>query len=438
MSDQGQTARNVLVLGAYGFIGAAVCRAARNDGCTVTGMVRNLNTGHKVLPGFDLILGDLRNLQSVSDWRALLSGFDVVVNCAGALQDGGEDDLQLVHHTAVAALAEACAVMGVAIVQISASGAERSASTAFMRTKAAGDAALMASGATLWLFKPGLVIGQSDYGGTALLRMLAAVPVVQPVAYPETPVQSVGMEDVCRAILDAIHNRLPQGSYDLVEDQPRPLSEVLSETRHWLGFPAARLVIRVPHVLTHWVAKCADLLASLGWRSPLRSTAMTVMAQGVTGDPAPYRAVSGHPLASLTEIYGSLICAREHRLAARTSLLMPFVIATLSLFWVLSGILGLTGLPQATKVLTGAGWPVWAAGLSVAFWSLVDIVLGVAVLWRPWAVRVCLAQAGVALLYLAAATFVVPSLWIDPLGPLVKVIPAVMLSLVARSMLESR
>ncbi|WP_260023074.1 DoxX-like family protein [Ruegeria conchae] len=40
--------------------------------------------------------------------------------------------------------------------------------------------------------------------------------------------------------------------------------------------------------------------------------------------------------------------------------------------------------------------------------------------------------------YLIAATLMAPELWLDPLGPLVKIAPALMLSLVARPMLESR
>ncbi len=430
--------KTVLVLGAYGFIGAAITRALRSEGFRVIGMVRDLETGQKVLPDINLIRGDLRDLQTVTDWTDALSDIDVVVNCAGALQGGGEDDLEAVHHFAIAALAKACALRGVAIVQISAIGARPAASTAFMRTKAAGDAALRDSGAPLWVLRPGLVIGQNNYGGTALLRMLAAVPLVQPVAYPDVPVQSVGMPDLCHAVIDAVHNRLPPGNYDLVEDTPRSLIEVLSTTRRWLGFRTARFNIRIPTLLTRGIAAVADLLGLLGWRSPLRTTAMTVMAQGVTGDPVPFRTASGRSVVPLDKIYQNLACTREHRLAARMALFLPLVLAMLCLFWVMSGLFGLIGLSEATQVLTQVGWPVWVAAASVVMSSLVDVGLGLALLWRPWAARVCLAQAGVALFYLLTASFVVPALWIDPLGPLVKVIPALMLSLLARVMLESR
>ncbi|MEX0276667.1 MAG: SDR family oxidoreductase [Ruegeria sp.] len=438
MDKSKEKAKNILVLGAYGFIGAAVVRSLRDDKHKVTGMARDLHTGQRVLPGIDLIQGDLRHLCSAEDWTEVLASVDVVVNCAGALQDGPEDDLEAVHHRSIAALAKAAAQLDVSIVQISAIGAVANASTAFMRTKAAGDAALQTNDARLWIFKPGLVIGQSDYGGTALLRMLAAVPLIQPLAYPTAPVQGVGLDDVCRAIKDAVRDELPHGSYDLVEDTPHQLEQVVSATRHWLGFPAARAVIAAPSWLIKAVATGADLLGHLGWRSPLRTTAMSVMAQGVVGDPARYRKVSGRSLAPLNAIYENLVCARENRMTARIGLLMPIVIASLSLFWVVSGVLGLFNLALAADVLTRVGWSVWIAKLSVVFWSFVDIALGLAVLWRPWVAHACLAQVAVAAFYLLSATIVTPTLWADPLGPLVKIIPILMLSLTARAMLDSR
>lgn len=430
--------KTVLVLGAYGFIGASVVRHLRAEGFAVKGLVRNLPTAGRVLPDVEVLQGDLRDFDTASDWLAILDDVGVVVNCAGALQDGGQDDLRAVHHTAIAALGRSCADKGIAIIQISAIGAEPDATTAFMRTKAEGDAALLASGAALWLLRPGLVIGQSDYGGTALLRMLAAVPFVQPIAYRHSPVQCVSMDDLCAVIVSAIHGRLPVGDYDLVEDSPHPLSQVLSATRQWLGFPAARWVVTIPSVLTKTLATVADLLTWLGWKSPLRSTAMKVMAHGVTGDPEPYREATGRSLRRLDEIYTDLTCGREHRLTARMTLMMPLVIGTLSLFWILSGLIGLTGLSAAADFLIRAGWSANTAGTSVVFWSLVDIALGLAVLLRSWALRACQVQVAVAAFYLIAATVVIPELWLDPLGPLVKVLPALMLSLIAIPMLENR
>ncbi len=436
--NQSLVGKNILVLGAYGFIGASVVRALREDGAKVTGLVRDRATGARVLPDVDLIVGDLRAMQHVGAWDEVLDSIDIVVNCAGALQDNRLDDLEAIHHTAVSAMAEACAQHQVGIVQISAIGATRAASTLFMRSKAAGDAALQASGVPLWVLKPGLVIGVEDYGGTALLRMLAAVPLVQPIAYPNTPVQSVGMEDLCQAVVAACRGSLPHGTYELVEDDARPLAFVVAQTRHWLGFPKAWFSVPVPRFLVRAIASCADQLSRLGWRSPLRSTAMTVMEHGVTGDPEAYKRVTGRSVSDLSRTYSRLTASRTHRQSARLSVLTPLLIAVLSLFWVLSGLFGLIGLGKAAGILTSSGWTTLSATGAVVFWSLVDIALGLALLWRPWAVRVCLAQAGVCALYLLGASVLVPALWLDPLGPLVKIVPVMMLSLILSVLLEKR
>jgi hypothetical protein len=44
----------------------------------------------------------------------------------------------------------------------------------------------------------------------------------------------------------------------------------------------------------------------------------------------------------------------------------------------------------------------------------------------------------VSLAYLGGGTLIEPALWLDPLGPLVKVLPSIMLTLAALAMLEER
>lgn len=433
-----ENTKRVLVLGAYGFIGAEVVRALRAAGMHVTGLGRSAAQAARVLPGVPFAPGDLLQLLRPEDWAPLLQDVDAVVNCAGVLQDMAQGELEAVHHTAIAALGAACAARGIAVAQISAAGAGPDAGTEFMRSKGRGDAALRDSGAPLRILKPGLVIGQNAYGGTGLLRMLAAVPLVQPVALPDAPVQCIGMADLAAAVVAALRGDLPQGTYDLVEDQPQMLAEVLAETRAWLGFAPARRLLRLPGWLLPPVAGCADALGRLGWRSPLRSTAMAEIRSGVRGDPDPYLAAMGQGVVPLNAIYQSLPSGRAQRLDARMALLMPVAVAVLSLFWLASGLIGLWQLDTAAKVLMDTGWGGLPAKASVLFWSFADIALGLAILWRPWAARACLGMAGVSLIYLGAATAVTPQMWTDPLGPLVKVLPGLLLALITHQLLQER
>jgi uncharacterized protein YbjT (DUF2867 family) len=430
--------KRVLVLGAYGFIGAEVVRALQAADCAVTGLGRNPEQAARVLPGLPFVSADLRQLTQVGDWGALLHDVDVVVNCAGVLQDMAPGELEAVHHTAIAALAQASMARDIAVVQISAVGAGPQASTEFMRSKGRGDAALRGSGVRAYVLRPGLVIGQGAFGGTLLLRMLAAVPLVQPVALSQALIQSVNMQDVAAAVVQAVQGSLPTGRYDLVEDQPHTLEALLVTKRSWLGFADAKTVLHLPQALLPLVAACADGLGRLGWRSPLRSTAIAAIRDGVRGDPAPYRAATGQSLAALPETLASLPVGREQRLDARMALLMPLTVAMLSLFWLASGGIGLWQVDAAAGLLQEAGWSAPAATASVVFWSGVDIALGLAILWRRWAERACLGMVLVSLIYLGAASLVTPALWADPLGPLVKVLPGALLALLCCSLLEER
>lgn len=107
-------------------------------------------------------------------------------------------------------------------------------------------------------------------------------------------------------------------------------------------------------------------------------------------------------------------------------------------FWVLSGLVGLWRFEAARDVLTDRGVASGFAGLAVAGGSAVDLALGLLVLVRPWARAACLGMTAVALGYLAGGTILAPDLWVDPLGPFLKVLPAAVLGLFVAAILDER
>lgn len=429
----------VLVLGAYGMIGQGIVRHLLAEGHRVKGLGRSAREARRAFPGLDWLIRDLADMTAPEDWAHGLQDVDFVVNAAGALQDGPADDLTLVHETAIAALARACAARGTGLVQVSSVGVRPDASTHFFRSKAAGDAAVRGSGAPHWILRPGLVMADTAYGATGLLRMLAAVPLVQPLAMAQAQVQTIGLRDLARAVAACLDGTIPEGTEaDLVETHKHSLATLAASLRGWLGFAPARATLHAPGWALRLASRGADALGRLGWRSPLRSNALTALGESVLGDPAPWRAAGGPPIAGLDQTLAAMPARAEDRLAARIRLAMPFVVATLALFWLLSGLIGLARLDAAAEWLTDAGWPLWLSRASVVAWSLVDIALGAALLWRPWARRAVLGMVAVSLAYLGLATLILPGLWADPLGPLLKIVPGIMLALLALPMLESR
>ncbi|MCV6902894.1 MAG: NAD(P)H-binding protein, partial [Achromobacter xylosoxidans] len=123
---------NILVCGANGFIGRALCQALARD-------------GHRVLKGVrrarhaDEIAVDYRVDTTPAAWVDRLRGIHVVVNAVGILREGVRGDFDRLHHLAPVALFEAAAQAGVRqVLQVSALGAE-SGDTAYFRSKRAAD-----------------------------------------------------------------------------------------------------------------------------------------------------------------------------------------------------------------------------------------------------------------------------------------------------------
>lgn len=429
----------VLVLGGYGLIGSAIVDRLLRDGCGVAGLGRNVAEARLRRPAVDWIKADMASMLSAKDWLPLLAGMDAVVNAAGALQNGARDDLDAVHRAAVEALVEACGMAGVRrFVQISAVGAALSSRDPFFRTKAEGDGCVMRSALSWTVLRPGLVIAPAAYGGTALLRALAAFPFVVPAVLADSPLQTVGVGDVAEAVSRAVAGNLPDRvTIDLVEERPRPLGHVLLAFRSWLGLPAARIV-PVPAWIGRVVGVAADALGWLGWRSPLRGAALSAVAAGVVGDPSTWRSIAGAPLPPLETTLASIPTTVQERWFARLWLLKPVVFACLSLFWLVSGAIGLARIDAAAEVLTARGIGEGFARAAVVAGAAADIAAGVAILLSVLARPALLAMAAIAAFYLAAATLLAPDLWLDPLGPLVKVIPGFCLVLVALAILDER
>ena len=423
-------ALRILVLGATGHLGRAITRSLLERGHILHGLARGPSTVTAASPGVTWHFADISSLKQTSDWMPLLHGCDVVINAAGALQDGSRDRLADAHVNAIRALAEAMPASGL-LVHISAPGVSPSASTAFYRSKAEGDAAIMASGCRYVIMRPAVVISPEAYGGSALLRALAVMPLAIPAIHPDSQMQTVALDDVVAYASRAAEGEFPSGT-DLVlaETSSHSLRQVLLQFRQWFGL-APVPVITIPSWLARSISKCADLAGYVGWRSPLRSTALQVTSEGVTGNPA-----AG--CRSLAETLAAMPATVQERWFARLYLLKAAGILMLALFWCASGVIGFLERDAAASVLTEAGFHVNTANAAVITGALADIALGLMVVVRRLMPAALGGMIALSAAYVLAATFFLPGLWLDPLGPLVKTLPAAMLAFVMLAIVPER
>lgn len=426
-----------LVLGGYGLIGSACCRALAADGFQITGLGRSERAAHSSGLDQDWIIRDLCEI-TVEEWRSILKNFDVVVNAAGALQDGPDDNLDEIH---AALLRRICEALGdrSRFIQISAAGVSLDASTEFFRSKARGDKHVAQSGQDWVILRPTLVLAPDAYGGTGLLRGAAALPGVLPRIFPDSKIQTIHIDDLTSSVVAAAKGEIASGAIlDITSSDTHSLPDLTRAVRRWQGFPDARIEIPVPGFLLRLTGRIADLSGRLGWRSPMRSTALAALQDGVQGNPEPARAAGLPEPRSLSATLATLPSTRQERLYARLYFALPFSILALSIFWIFSGLMALAHPSQAASVLTTADLPraaVWAVVLGGA---AADILLGVATLWRRWCHTAALGMILLSSSYLVGGALFAPGLWADPLGPMIKVIPGIFLALIVWLGVEDR
>ncbi len=427
--------KTILVVGVTGFIGAAVACRVHAAGGTVIGVSRSAPRNATPLRRVRL---DIAQATDPAAWRDLLADVDAVVYCAGALQAGAGESLRAVHETGPAALYRAFAeVGGRRIVHLSALGADRAA-TDFTRSKRAGDRVLMESGLDWVILRPSVVIGRNAFGGAALLRGLAALPIL-PVPPEAAPLQAVHLDDVLDTILFFLRSGAPaKVVLDVVGPHSWRFEELVGLFRRWLGWrPAGQMHLR------GWLAAAAfgfgDLMAKLGWRSAMRSTAGRELLHAAPGDPSRWQEITGITPRDIERVLMSEPASVQERWFARLYLLRPWIFIICALFWLSTGVIALgPGWREGISLMHEGGVFGWTAAAVVVAGALCDIAVGLAIGWRRTARAGVIAAFAVTIVYAIIGTALVPRLWSDPMGPMLKVLPILALHLAALGVVDDR
>ena len=428
----------MLLLGATGLIGAAVAARLGAEGHEVVGVTRALDDAARRVPAARWIELDIANATRPEDWAPHLEGIDAVVNCAGVLQDGARDSTAAVHRDAPTALWRACATAGIRrVIQMSAIGAETGGATQFLRTKQQGDAALEASGLDWVILRPSVVLGRQAYGGSALFRALAAWPWLP--RFPDAGrLDVVQLDDVAGTVALMLAPGATKGvALELAGPERLSVEQVIGAYRRWLGWPPAR-EIALPGWLPGLGWKAGDLISRLGWRPPMRTTAARELARGATGDNRAWIEATGIDPQSLGAALAAEPAGVQERWFARLYLLKPLAIGIFALFWLATGVITLgPGREEAMRLIGATVAAPWSAPLVVGG-ALFDIALGVLMLFRRTIKPALIVAFASTIGYLLAGTLLMPALWADPLGRLVKILPILALNLLCLAILDER
>ena len=192
---------NVLVLGGSGFIGRHLAAALARRIVEVTVPTRRRERAKHliVLPTVHVVEADIH---AAGVLERLVAGHDAVVNLVGTFR---ERDFDRVHAELPAAIAAACRARGVRrFLHMSALGAAPDAPSAYQRSKARGEeAVLRAEGVDVTVFRPSVVFGPEDRFLNLFVRLARFLPVLA-LACPEARFQPVYVGDVAAAMAEAL------------------------------------------------------------------------------------------------------------------------------------------------------------------------------------------------------------------------------------------
>ncbi len=259
------------VFGGPGFVGRHVVRELANRGWRVRAASRRPDlAGHLQPMGavgqIHAVQANLRYAQSCS---VAIEGAEVVINTVAIMSNSGKQKLHSVNVEGARAVARAAREAGVKrLVHVSAIGADKNSSAAYARSKAEGEAAILAEFPDAIIVRPSIVFGPEDEFFNRFASMARSSPLMPLVGGGKTRFQPVFVGDLATAIVNAAEGAGKPGTiYEIGGPEVATFRSLLDDTQRWAGrnrpyFP-----------LPFWLAK---LQALLTWPLPNSLRPITV------------------------------------------------------------------------------------------------------------------------------------------------------------------
>ena len=238
----------VLITGATGFVGRAVCEAVVREGHSVRRMARGSRSQSLEAQndGTDWVRG---SVLCPNDLRQGMQGCDAVIHLVGIIGEIGDQTFERVHQEGTRRVLEAALTSGVRrIVHMSALGTRPEAASRYHQTKWAAEEAVRSSGLDWTVFRPSLIYGPGDGFVNLFAGMSRWSPVLPVIGRGTSLLQPVSVDCVARAFARALDSKpAVHQTYDLCGPDrlnlPQILQTLLRITRR------RRVILRIPRAL---------------------------------------------------------------------------------------------------------------------------------------------------------------------------------------------
>ncbi|GAB3464283.1 NAD(P)H-binding protein [Massilia terrae] len=411
----------VLLTGASGFIGQHLVQALLAEGHRVVCAVRTPPAGTD--PRVSHIHADFAKDTDKSVWLARLDGIEAVINTVGIFRESGAQTFERLHSETPRALFAACAESEDVrvVIQFSALGADRDASTRYHQSKCEADEFLATLPLRAYIVQPSLVYGR-DGASARAFRMLASMPFILRFGRAPQLVQPIHIDDLVAAVTGLLRHRMPPSGaplqrVPLVGPQALPFTDYLAALRAAMGMGKLR-VLPLPDGLAHLLARLGGLLPG----ALLDADALRMLDRGNTADPALATMLIGHPPRPVSAF---ITDPAADRLRARLDWLLPPLRWSIAAVWIITAIVSFGLYPHAAsyELLARTGIPEGLRPLMLYGAAGCDLLLGLGILLlarRRWLWLLQLALIG---FYTVVIALRLPEFLLHPYGPLSKNLP---------------
>ena len=208
----------VTIFGGSGFVGTQVVQLLARAGYRVRVAVRRPDlAGHlRPLGGVGQVVPMQANLRNADSVMAAVRGAAVVINLAAVGVEKGKQRFRGINVMGARRVAEAAKAAGVhTLVHMSVIGADENSPSLFARSRAMGEAEVVAAFPAAIIFRPSVIFGAGDEFFNKLGLLSRMLPVM-PLFGGKTKFQPVYVGDVAEAFAQAAMGKLKAGkTYEL-------------------------------------------------------------------------------------------------------------------------------------------------------------------------------------------------------------------------------